>query len=58
MVHVQLENSVKLTTRFEMNINDFYNMNGTTVFLDRMAAILGITDTSRIKIVGVYEGSA
>lgn len=54
MVHVQLENSVKLTTRFEMSINEFYNMNGTTVFLDRMAALLGITDTSRIKIVGVY----
>lgn len=40
-----------------MPISEFYAKNGTTLFIDRMAALLGITDTSRIKIVGVFSGS-
>lgn len=56
-IYVQLVNSIKLTARFEMSIDDFYAKNGTTLFIDRMAALLGIKDTSRIKIVGVYSGS-
>lgn len=32
-------------------------MNGQTLFIDRMCAVLGIMDTSRLKIVGIYNGS-
>lgn len=56
-VWVTLSNSIKLTTRFEMPIADFYNQGGETIFVDRMSALLRINDTSRIKIVGVYTGS-
>lgn len=56
-VYIQLSNSIKLNARFEMPIDEFYSKNGTTLFIDRMAALLGIKDTSRIKIVGVYSGS-
>lgn len=40
-----------------MDINNFYAMNGQTLFIDRMCAVLGILDTSRLKIVGIYNGS-
>jgi hypothetical protein len=40
-----------------MSITDFYNNDGQTQFINRMAALLQITDYSRIKIVGVYAGS-
>ncbi len=40
-----------------MNINQFFADDGVTKFINRMAALLQINDTSRIKIVGVYTGS-
>lgn len=40
-----------------MDINAFFAADGQTKFIDRMCAVLGITDTSRVKIVGVYSGS-
>jgi hypothetical protein len=40
-----------------MNINDFFSTSGPTRLVDRMCAIFGITDQSRVKIVGVYNGS-
>lgn len=40
----------------EWTIQDFYAKGGTTTFVDRLAASLGI-HASTIKIVGVYEGS-
>lgn len=40
-----------------MDINDFFNKDGETRFINRMAALLNIVDFSRIKIVGVYAGS-
>ena len=56
-VRVSLTNSIQLTSRFSMDINDFFNKDGQTQFINRMAALLQITDYSRIKIVGVYSGS-
>jgi hypothetical protein len=56
-VRVSLTNSIQLTARFAININDFYNNDGQTKFINRMSALLQITDYSRIKIVGVYPGS-
>jgi hypothetical protein len=50
-------NSIKLTAKFNMDINTFYAMDGRTQFIDRMAELLGINDRSRIKVVGIYRGS-
>lgn len=56
-VRVSLTNTIQLTTKFDMDISKFYSDDGVTKFIDRMCALLGITDTSRVKVVGVYEGS-
>jgi spore maturation protein SpmB len=40
-----------------MAASDFFSNNGVTRFINRMAALLQISDTSRIKVVGVYTGS-
>lgn len=40
-----------------MNIDDFFRVDGQTKFVDRMCAVLGIEDTSRLKVVGIYNGS-
>lgn len=56
-VRVSLTNSIQLTARFAMNIDDFFRDDGVTKFINRMCALLSINDTSRVKIVGVYAGS-
>lgn len=56
-VRVSLTNSIQLTARFAMNIDDFFRDDGVTKFINRMCALLSINDTSRVKIVGVYTGS-
>lgn len=40
-----------------MNVNDFFSIGGPTKYVDRMCALLAIRDTSRFKIVGIYQGS-
>ena len=40
-----------------MSISEFYKIDGSTKFIDRMCALLSIKDTSRVKIVGIYSGS-
>ena len=57
IVRVQMTNSIQLTARFNMDINDFYSIGGETLFIDRVCAMLNIVDTSRLKIVGIYNGS-
>lgn len=56
-VRVTLTNSIQLTTKFDMNIDDFYKDDGVTKFINRLCALLQITDTSRVKVVGVWAGS-
>lgn len=56
-VRVRLSNFVQLSARININVRDFYNNNGPTTFITNICAFLGI-DTGRLKIVGVYEGSA
>lgn len=56
-VRVLLTNSIQLNLRIDMDINDFFNADGKTKFIDRMCAVLGITDISRVKVVSVYTGS-
>lgn len=56
-VRITLTNSIQLTTKFDMNIDDFYKDDGVTKFINRLCALLQITDTSRVKVVGVWTGS-
>ena len=56
-VRVSLTNSIQLTARFAMDINDFFDNDGKTLFIDRMCALLQIEDYSRVKVVGIYNGS-
>lgn len=56
-VRVSLTNSIQLTARFAMNIDDFFRDDGVTKFINRMCALLSINDTSRVKVVGIYTGS-
>lgn len=40
-----------------MNVNDFFNNNVLSSFISNLCALIGITDTSRVKVVGVFTGS-
>jgi len=40
----------------EWSMDEFFNEGGTTKFVDRLTASLGI-HASEVKIVSVYEGS-
>ena len=57
VIRISLPESIQLTTHFAMGIRQFYDDDGKTLYIDRLAALLDIKDTSRIKIVGVYNGS-
>ena len=58
MITVDLLDTIQLTTLFDMKISDFYRDSSIgTRFIDRMCALLNITDASRVKIVGVFNGS-
>lgn len=56
-VRVTLTDSIQLTAKFDMDIDDFFREDGVTKFIDRMCALFKITDKSRMKVVGVFEGS-
>lgn len=56
-VRVSVTNSIQLNARIDMDINSFFSSDGQTKFIDRMCAVLGITDTSRFKIVSINQGS-
>lgn len=55
-VKITPRNAIMSKVRMEWTIEDFYAKGGTTSFVDRLAASLGI-HASTIKIVGVYQGS-
>lgn len=57
LVRVSLINSVQLTARFAISMDDFFRSDGAARFVNKMCALLKITDTSRVKIVGIYTGS-
>lgn len=56
-VRVSLTNSIQLNARIDMDISTFFSVDGQTKFIDRMCSVLGITDTSRVKIVSIFSGS-
>lgn len=55
-LNIEERDAIQTKVRMEWSINDFYAKGGTTTFVDRLAASLGI-HASSIKIVGVYTGS-
>ena len=55
-VTVKLVNSLRLSTRLNIDPADFFSSDLATTFLDRMAALLEI-DIDRIRIVDVRQGS-
>lgn len=57
LVEVLLTDSIQLTTHFAMSVNDFFNNNVLSSFIANLCALLGVTDTSRVKVVGVAPGS-
>jgi len=55
-IKIRPRNAIMTKVRMEWTMEDFYSKGGTTSFVDRLAASLGI-HASTIKVVGVYEGS-
>ena len=53
---IEPRNAIQSKVRMEWTLEEFYKDGGTTAFVDRLAASLGI-HASTIKVVGVYEGS-
>lgn len=53
---IQPRDAIQCAVRLEWTFSDFFADGGTTKFVDRLAASLGIHG-SEIKIVSVYEGS-
>jgi len=58
LITVEVTESVQLSTHFAADISTFFNSNSSiTNFINNLCALLQITDTSRVKIVGVFNGS-
>ena len=55
-VVIKPRNAIQTTVRMEWTMEDFFADGGTTQFIDRLTASLGI-HASTVKIVSVYEGS-
>ena len=53
---VEPKDSIMTRIRMSWTLAEFYAEGGTTRFVDRMAASLGIS-SHRIKVVAIYEGS-
>jgi len=49
-------NSIYLNARYNITTSDFYASGGTSTFVDRVAAVLGIPIYS-IRVVGIASGS-
>lgn len=56
MIQIQPRDAIQCLVRMEWTFAQFFADGGTTKFVDRLAASLGIHG-SEIKIVSVYEGS-
>lgn len=56
-VKISVADSIQLTTHFALNASDFFTDTVMSNFIDNLCALLGITDNSRVKIVGVHSGS-
>jgi hypothetical protein len=54
---VSLTSNVQVSARLQTTVTEFFSNGGVTKFVDRMCAYLNIS-TDRLKVVGVYSGSA
>jgi len=52
-----LANSISASVRYSMTVEEFYAQDGTTAFIDKIAAVLGINPAS-IRVVQVVSGSS
>lgn len=48
---------MRISATLQTTVTEFFTNGGVTTFIDRMCAYLSIT-TDRLKVVGVYSGSA
>ena len=55
-IRIEPRDAIMTKVRMEWSLSEFYTNGGTTRFVDRLAASLGIA-SHRIKTVAVYEGS-
>jgi hypothetical protein len=55
-IEIKPRNAIQTMVRMEWTMDAFFADGGTTNFIDRLTAALGI-HASTIKIVSVYEGS-
>ena len=56
ILEIKPRNAIQTTVRMEWTLEAFFSDGGTTNFVDRLTASLGI-HASTVKIVSVYEGS-
>jgi hypothetical protein len=56
LIEIEPKDSIMTKVRMDWSLSEFYSDGGTTRFVDRMAASLGIA-ANRIKTVAIYEGS-
>jgi len=55
-LYVYPRDAIMLAIRLEWTLEEFFQADGISVFIDRMAAALGIHKAD-MKVVQVYEGS-
>lgn len=55
-ITIQPRDVILAKVRLEWSLDEFYSSGGTTLFIDRLSAVLGI-HPSTVKIVTVYQGS-
>lgn len=56
MISLEFYDSVQSNVRMEWTMDEFFASGGTTSFIDRVSAALGI-HASQMKVVAVYQGS-
>jgi hypothetical protein len=56
ILRTEVTNGVQLSVRYDIDIDEFFNLDGPTKFIDRVAAVLGL-DLTRIRVVSVRRGS-
>lgn len=56
ILEIKPRNAIQTKVRMEWTMDEFFSGGGTTQFVDRVTASLGI-HASEVKIVSVYEGS-
>lgn len=56
LIEIEPKDAIMTKVRMDWSLSEFYAEGGTTRFVDRLAASLGIA-ANRIKTVAIYEGS-